>query len=532
MRRYVYLVEVRPVDATGTEQPQYWSCGQSADPQPYGGIEFVNCLKGSGDDGGPFTYTADIPLDATVGGRSQVGYGSLRLDMQHLDNFALSALSALLWDGRAVKIWRVLEGAAWSLSDAPMFRGTVDVPTWGVLDATVPLYDRARELDTPWQQSTYLGTGEYEGQTDIAGQRKPKLLGNVRNCEVVALDHAVPSAGGDPYSRVAQINDGPISQAFGVNAYERGLAFADASIHPVSDVYAWTPIAGHVAVDFGRGVIRYGTTPVGVSTCDCKADEVSSTHVGIMVQVLLKTNAFSSGDFDSAALSALDALYPSDAGIYIRDERTTAEVLDALAASIGSAWSFTLAGLFTVRQIGFRASVDTITVDDMLDDPRPVPLPLPVWRYRYGYEPNERVLTPTDIGDAQVVPSRKAFLGEAFRFDQGEDPAVKTLHPLAREAEVPGRFFNAGPARTEASRQGRLVRQDRRQFVFTVRRQFSALREGDTVTWIYPGFGLDAGADFIVRAATKRPSLLPDEDEIELTLWGPFIATEDRRVTP
>lgn len=527
--RYVYLVEVRPVDASGTEQPQYWSAGQGDDPQPYGGIEFVNCLKSGSDDGGIFTFTAEIPLDATVGGRSQIGYGTLRLDMRFLDDFALSALVALRWDGRAIRIWRVREGGAWSPSTTPLFRGTVDLPTWGVTEATVPLFDRARELDTPWQATTYAGTGTYEGQTDIAGQRKPKLLGRVRNCEPVPLDHAVPAAGSDPYSRVAQINDGPIKAGF-FNAYERGVGFA--VVHPVADVYAWTPVGGEVAVDFSIGVIRYGSAPVGVVTCDVEADEVSATHVGMMVQALLKTEAFGPTDFDSAALAALDGVYPTQAGIYVRDDRTTAEVLDILAASIGAAWSFTTAGLFTARRIGFRSPIDVLTVDDMLTDPRVVPLPLPVWRYRYGYEPCERVFTDSDFGAAQVLPSLRSFMTAAFRYGPSEDATVKTNHPLAREAEVQGRFLDQGPAVTEGGRQSRLVAQDRQQYVFSVRRTFGSINAGDTVTWSYPGFGLEAGADFLVRAAAQAPSLLPDEDEIELTLWGPFLPTEDVRVSP
>ena len=532
-RRYVYLVEARPVDDAGVERPQYWSAGQSADPRPYGDIEFVNCLMpASSDRGGPWTYSAELALDASVGGRSVLGYGALRLDLQHLDDFTLSTLALLHWDARALRIWRVREGSTWALTDTPMFRGTTDEPTWGITDATIPLFDRSRELDVPWLSATYAGTGTYEGQSDIKGQRKPRVLGRVLHCEPIALDHAAPDAGGSPFARVAQVSDLTI-KSNGLSVYERGVAFADASIHAVSDVYTWTPIAGHVAVDVGRGVLRFGSAPVGVCTVVVDADEVDSTHVGLLALVILTADdgKYSSADFDAAALAALQSYYPSLAGIYVNDDRTVAAVCDALAQSIGSAWKFTPAGLFTVRQIGFRTSVMTLTADDLLDDPQVVTLPPPVWRYEFGAAPCERVLNDSDIGDAAVPSTVRTFITSATRAQVTEVATVKDVRPLARESVVQSRFIDTTFAAIEGSRQHNLLRRNRRQYVITVNRPFGSIREGDTVTWSYPGFGLDDGADFLVRAVDWRPGFFDDEDEVSLTLWGPFEVGKESRVT-
>ena len=524
--RYVYLVEVRPVDASGTEQPQYWSAGQGDDPQPYGGIEFVNCLLG---DDGPWTFSTEIPLDDAIGGRAQVGYGTLRLDMQFQDAFGLSRLALLYWDTRAVRIWRVREGAAWSLADVPMFRGTVDEPTWGRDTATVPLFDRGRELDVAWQPHTYAGTGEIEGHEGLKGQRKPKMLGRLSHVEPVALDHAVPGAGGDPYSRVTQVAEGGCSLAF-LNVYERGLAFSDSVIDVVTDVWAWSPVAGHVAVDAGRGLLRFGSAPIGVITVDCQSEGATPSHVSVLTRVLLDDGAFTTADLDSGALATLEAATPGLCGVYVNDERTIGDVCDLLCRSIGAAWSFTPAGLFTARRIGFRASVATITEEMLLEDPRPVAVPPPAWKSRYGYSPVERPLSTADIGDAVVLPAVRDLVSLPFRYFESERPEIKAVRPLAREVEVPGRFWERADASLEANRQENLLTTSRRQYVLTLRAPWGQYREGDTVTWVYAGFGLDTGADFLIRAKTERPSFVTDEDSVELTLWGPFDPSNETRL--
>lgn len=538
MSRYVYLVEARPVNDAGEEQVQRWSCGQT-NGQPYGGVEWVNCLLPAGNaTDGPFTYSAEIPLDTTVGGRSVIGYGALRLAMQYLDDQALTELALLHWDARPVTIWRLLEGAAFDVETAtPLFVGTTDEPQWGVSESTVPIFDRSRLLDVPLQDARYLGTGGLEGGEDLKGTVKPIGIGRVFHAEPRALDHEAPPAEGPTFARVFQFSDGAVDVIQPPTVYERALAFDDVTTG--SDVYAWSPVAGAVELDLGRGVGRTGSTPVGVLTVVFTGNPENLlplnpfaipilTHGNIVRAALRLRNRIAAEWIDEDALAALDAAEDNACGIYVADERTVAAVLDQLAQSLGAAWSFTAAGVFTVRQVGFRVSVATFTV--LLDDLRPVPLPPPVWRFTYEYKPSERVLTDADIGDAQALADTKAFVREAFRKVVNEQSGVQTVRPLARESGVQGRLIDSGPANFEANRQGDLLAQHRRQYVVRVWRTFGTLREGDTVTLQTTGFGLDAGADFLIRRIEWFPSLLPDEDEAELTLWGPFVVGQDSRL--
>lgn len=554
MNRWVYLVEARPVNDAGEEQIQRWSCGQTVGTA-YGGVEWVNCLLGTSQDGGPFTYSAEIPLDTTVGGRSTIGYGALRLATQYLDNGALTALVLLHWDARPVKIWRVLVDDAGDLVappgvtvlpiflpsvTPPMFEGTTDTPTFGVSETTVPLFDKGRTLDVPLQPNTYLGTGQLEGSEDIKGTRKPLGIGRVFHCEPVALDHEAPPATGPAYARVFQFSDGAVDVIQQATVYERAIRFD--AVSTTSDVYTWTPVAGGVALDEARGVGRTGSAPVGVLTVVFTGNPDSliplngfgipiCTHGNVLRAVLRLHDRVAADAIDEAALAALDVHEDNPCGIYVRDERTVAAVVDQLTQSLGAAWNFTAAGVFTVRVVGFRDAVDALTVDDLREDPRPVALPPPVWRFQYHYQPVERVLTDSDLGDAQVVPTVRAFVSEAVRTSVHETLTVQTVRPLARESEVAGRLLDLSPASAEGSRQARLLRQHRQGYIIRVRRPFGTYREGDTVTWTYPGFGLDAGKDFIIRRGEWFPSLLTDEDEVELTLWGPFVPGEDTRLS-
>ncbi len=537
MSRYVYLVEARPVDDAGTEQVQRWSCGQT-NGQPYGGYEWVNCLlSAGGETDGPFTYSAEIPLDTTVGGRSVIGYGALRLAMQYLDDQALTLLALLHWDARAVRIWRVLEGAAFDVDTTdPIFEGTTDEPQWGVTEATLPLFDQARTLDVPLQESVYLGTGGLEGHADLKGVRKPLAFGWVFQVEPIALDHEAPPASGPTYARVVQLNDGPVlntSSLIPAQFAERGLEFDNVGF--VADVYAWSPVAGWIALDAARGVARTGSTPVGVLTTSfvsgvpLSGSTPIASPANVLRAVLRHRDRVAAEDIDEDALATL-ILAGGFFGVYVQDDRFVSAVCDTIATSLGAAWRFTATGTFTIRAVGFRVSVATFTADDLLSDISPVALPPPVWRLSYQYQPRERPLTDTDIGDAAVEADIRMQLSRAFTISTHETSSVKSVRLLAREAEVVSRINDASDASVEGERQARLLRQHRRQYVVRVRLTFGTLREGDTVTLQTEGFGLDAGADFLVRRIEWHPSLLPDEDEAELTLWGPFVVGEDERL--
>lgn len=556
MNRYVYLVEARPVNDAGEEQIQRWSCGQIVGI-PYGGVAWVNCLMpATGESDGPFTYSAEIPLDTTVGGRSAIGYGSLKLNMAFTGTWAMTTLGLLHWDARPLRIWRIQvdasdreTGAAFTTDDPPMFIGTTDTPTLGLVDGTVPIFDRSRLLDVPLQETKYLGTGGLEGGEDLKGVVKPIGIGRVFHAEPRALDHAQPGKlilnEGTPEeeevdtfnARVFQFSDGAVDAIQPPSIYERALQFDDVTTG--SDVYAWSPVAGAVKLDLARGVGRTGSTPVGVLTVVFIGDPEGllprnefglaiTTHGNVMRVALRLRNRIAAEWIDEDALAALDTAEDALCGVFVADERTVAAVLDQLAQSVGAAWGFTPAGVFTVRQVGFRASVATFTT--LLSDLRPVPLPPPVWRYSYGYRPVERVLTDSDIGDAQVLPANRALLSEPHRTAVTVASDVQAVRLLARESEVVGRILELAPAASEGSRQHRLLQQHRRQYVIRVWRTFGTLREGDTVTLQTSGFGLEAGKDFLVRRIEWFPSLLPDEDEAELTLWGPFVVGEDVRL--
>jgi hypothetical protein len=121
--------------------------------------------------------------------------------------------------------------------------------------------------------------------------------------------------------------------------------------------------------------------------------------------------------------------------------------------------------------------------------------------------------------DAKTVITRGAFVRERQRFVASETAGVKTIHKLAREAEVSSLLDTSAAATTENARQFALL--DARWDVYQVTIQQSKWDElglalGDTVTLTLPRFGLDAGKDFIIGGKGTGQSA----DWCRLLLWG------------
>lgn len=512
--RYVYLARLTVGLPNGDAANLYVSSGQTV-PQTYDGALWRSVLIGDP----PFTYTSEIELDETVGGPSRPGFGSLVIAR---DLLSLGDWADYYWDGRDVAIWRTPEGEFFTTSLPPIFHGVMDTPTFTEATITIPLRDLAAVLDGPAQIHQYLGTGGYEGGPELAGVTKPLVIGRTQSMEPIALDHAAPGLTSGTYSRVVQIHDGPLLDIPLVTFYERGRA--DFTVDPVVDVYAWTPVAGRVAVDFTRGVARLAATPQGVITVTAHTGIL--THADVMEEVLTRTQRILPSEIDTASLAAFAAAQPATLiGVTITDDRTVGDVLDTVARSAGAFWTFTPQRQFQVRVIAWGAPVATIREDRLTEPLRYVPQEPPVWRYRFGYGPNERVLTDTDFGDTDVIPSVRKFLSRPFAYSIHESTTTQTDRRRARESTQTSRF---GPDATgpntapfEGERQARLLRFPRHGFGATLRARFGTFRLGDTVILQHADYGLSAGKQFLVRKLTELPGYADDEDRVSLELWGP-----------
>ena len=116
-----------------------------------------------------------------------------------------------------------------------------------------------------------------------------------------------------------------------------------------------------------------------------------------------------------------------------------------------------------------------------------------------------------------VDVERVAFAQREYRTVVSEDLGVQTKHPLAVELEYNTFISDETDAQDFGDQILALRKEDRSTWSLYVNRQNYQLEIGDTITLVYPRFGLSNGANFIVKRIRRDSNLLYDE----LTLFGP-----------
>ena len=116
-----------------------------------------------------------------------------------------------------------------------------------------------------------------------------------------------------------------------------------------------------------------------------------------------------------------------------------------------------------------------------------------------------------------VDVNRVAFAQQEYRTVVSQDLTVQTKHPLSVDLEYNTLLSLQSDAQTFGDQILALRKVDRDTWSLYVNRQNYTIEMGDTITLVYPRFGLDGGKNFIVKRLKRDSSLLYDE----LTLFGP-----------
>ena len=162
----------------------------------------------------PVDITRSVFGNGTLSGRSQVGFGDIKL------NNADGALDALLtygFDGRDVIVRRGNTGTSFPLSFETVFRGTMEQPETDGDSIRIRVREKTFDFRLPLQDTRYDGDNVLpdglEGtEADIKGAVKPLVYGKVRNISPVLVNTA---------RLIYQISDGPVSSVGPV--YDSGI---------------------------------------------------------------------------------------------------------------------------------------------------------------------------------------------------------------------------------------------------------------------------------------------------------------------
>lgn len=307
------------------------------------------------------------------------------------------ALLGYYWDGRDVFVYRGEETDAFG-SMALVFKGRVRSIQWDREVLTLNLADYGEVLGKPIQTTLYAGTGGAEGGPDLTGKPKPLAFGTPKNVEPTLVSAAY---------LVYQFH---CRQANGVDGvYDRAVALSLSADYPDYATLTGAAVpAGTYATCNALGMIRLGATPDGPVTADVTGDADGGfvyTAADIMGRIAVDFTDLTVPDTDSAAFTALNTANGSPCSVYIGtgDNASVTDVFTQLMVSVGAFWTFTPAGLLTVKQVAFGTSA--VTLSDsygplVVDGVARMETPPPYWRSKFGFARSWRVHGANEIAAA------------------------------------------------------------------------------------------------------------------------------------
>lgn len=467
--------------------------------------------------------TRTIFAPGTTQGQSKIGFGDLVLLNPDGE---LDSLLPYSFDGRSVVIKRGLASATTLASFTDIFVGTMEQAEFDVSRITIKLRDKQAPLQLPVQPTVYAGTNVLpagvEGVAgDLAGKPKPLVFGVVTNIAPPNVNTA---------RLIYQVNNGAITSLD--NVYDRGVALTlEGTYASEADVLddGQEPSAGMYKVYLAGGLFRLGSSPAGTITADVTqgATAADRTAAALYEAVLLHMGVVA-GDILASDLTALDAKNSAECGIYIDVEMKAAEVLDAIASTVGAWWGVNAAGEYRIVRLEKPSSTAVLSfvADDLIGPPirqstADIERGLPAYKVTVRYARNYTKQT-TDVAGS-VTDARRAELAEEWREATATDTSVQTVHLLAAALSYDSLFAAAADASTEATRRLILRSVQRHRFNITVpfTSETSVIDLGDTVGLLHPRYGLSIVGDEVGQLFVVL-SVEPDAraGQLTLSLWG------------
>lgn len=353
----------------------------------------------------PLRFQRSLLSGERFGGVVQGG-GALTID--NLDGDYDSFLTGYGLDGRrvVVKIGRRTDPYS---SFVPIFEGTARDWRGSLSQIEVILRDNGFKLDGAAQPNIYAGTGAEEGGDELAGKRRPLVLGKVQHGPVTSVDPAL---------LIYQVHDGAIDPS--IEILDRGVPLTPNGANQAS-------YAGLVAVSLAPGefelwpaggFVKLGALPDGQVTFRAGKGGPATQTAAIVRNLLGPTSILDPQEIDETSFEALDDLQPADVGIYLSPESspTTADAAADLLLGIGAFGAFDRLGRFYVGRLdeptGMVADAfDRTDIIAIEREPLPGPLSPPPWRIRSAYARNfapRRVVTSLPRSRRRTEPPCRA----------------------------------------------------------------------------------------------------------------------------
>lgn len=394
-----------------------------------------------------------IFADGMTSGTSKLQPGTLKL--VNVDS-QFDAWRTYGFDGRPVVI-RQGKGGAYPADFPIIFTGTVDGAPDCTVDAVeIRLRDMAYVLDQPVLTDKFAGTNVgpvgLEGTADdLKGRVKPMAYGKVLNI-------SPPPA--NTSKQIYEASNGALAAIS--NVYVKGRAWTFAANYATSALLAaasMTPESATYSTCLAEGLFRLSDDPGGEVTADVAAASDAGSTVAQVLNALATAAGVTTVNADDVTLLDFLTLRPDDSprpvGIWLSDEMTYRDAMDAVAASAGAWWAFDPVGNLRMGRLdapvaGSDGDIIESEVLKGFERRNPDGSGIPVWRVTLRYRRNNTVQT-TDLA-GEVSAARRAFLAQEYRSVVAEAPSVKVKHLQARELIIDTCLVEEADAQAEADR--------------------------------------------------------------------------------
>src|SRR3972149_246453 len=459
----------------------------------------------------PFNFRIDVPLfnSGESRGRSAIG----NVDIMN-DDGGIDSLMDVVWVGRTVRIkcgvtTNVGKWNERTLTYSEMetiFKGTVETVSWDESKITLGIRDSSSRLNKPIQSLVYSGSGDFEGDADLAGKNKPMSFGRVFNASP-ALVNKVNNVFQAHYRSMQSVDE----------IRDQGLPLVsdgditDSSLG-LSSVLDWTPVAAHYITDLNLGLIRLGNAAAGKVTFDGHGDNEGSyidTLIEIFRRVAVTFGAVSDPDeIDVNAFTLALLRESSEAGLFVGTEpRDISDVLDELMFSADGWWSFTREGTLTVGifrdpdgEVATRTVTDTVIENFSLAKEE---AGQPAWRYALGYKRNWSPQTRDELADT-VTASNRELYSEEYRYVSFSKSSLRSIYTEAKDVKVGSLLYDQTEAQTQVNQRGARDSGKRRKYKLRLSRDLFQYRVGQVISLVYDRFGLENGKNFFVTAVVEN----------------------------
>jgi hypothetical protein len=435
-----------------------------------------NYLTASSDTPASTAYTACITGGVSfaetlsLDGTPSISYGDIEIDNT---GGVRDAWLGYVWANRQVRVY--MGDPRWARADFRLiFDGVVgDLLARDAEVLNLSLLDKLQRLNQPLSEAT-LG-----GATDNKDRLLPLAFGECHNVSPLLT---VPS------TLTFQYHNG---------AAERLIEVRDNG----------APITTFTS-NLAAGTFTLTAAPVGQITADVQGAKPSGTYsnnISTLVQYIVQnygpsSTRYSSGDLDSASLSAFASANTQPVGLCLTDRANVLQVCQDLAASVGAQVVVTTLGKLRLIQLALPAGGTPVAVTAQDFDEHSLSVterPSVQATAKLGWGRNWSVQTS---GLATGLPASSAdALGQGVLSVTSSDATATSVYKLGTQPEqVDTLLVVESDATTEAARRRDLWKTPRQVYTARYRAHLLLTELGDAITLTHARFGLSGGVTGLV----------------------------------